>query len=190
MQQPVIAFQPREPLENFHRRASNLLQGKCRLTHLLTHANGQCGRACRADLLQRGAAQRGAAPVRRNMAIQRTGHIGQHNSREAKGFDDFAQLVNVGWGQMAAGQERDLTRLNRQGLHQSAYDGSHRVRVSVFKAPHVVRRGDINDLGVCQLRLAFAHGDDIAIHVIAFGFRQTGRADRNDLWSGALADIE
>ena len=190
LQKAVVAGQPGEAVKNFQRRARNVTQRFGTFAGLFAHAQRDARSARRTDLRQRRAAQRGAAPVGRNVAVQRTRHVGQHDDGQAKRLDDFTQLVNVAGREVAAGQQRDLVFFHRQRFDQRLDDGGDGVFKTVFKAAHIVGRGDINDFRVVQLGFLFAHGDDVAVHVVAFGFGQAGRADGDDLGRGALADIQ
>jgi len=73
---------------------------------------------------------------------------------------------------VAAGQQRHLAGLHRQRLDQLLHQACQGQAVAVFKGAHVVGRGDIDDLGVGQLGVALAGGDQKALHIVALGFGQ------------------
>ncbi|OIQ70438.1 hypothetical protein GALL_479500 [mine drainage metagenome] len=95
VQQTVVDFQPGQTLKNLQRCAGNRLQRQGGLAGLLAHPNGVSRSASCTDLSQGRAAQRGTAPVGRNVPVQRARNVGQNNHRKTKGFNDLAQFINI-----------------------------------------------------------------------------------------------
>ena len=91
---------------------------------------------------------------------------------------------------MAARQERDLVRLEGQRLDQRANDRCHCMFVTVLKRAYIIGRGNIDNFGIRQFRLALAYGDDVSVHIVALGFGETRGANGNDLWCSTFADVE
>ncbi len=190
LQEAVVAGQAGQALEDLQRRAGDGLQRLGAFARLLANAQREGRGAGGADLLQRGTAERGTAPVGRDVAVERTRDVGQHDGVQAEGLDDLAQLVDVAGREVAARQQRHLVGHHRQRFHQRFDDGGDGVFEAVFESTHVVGRGHVDDLGVGQLRVALARGDQVAVDVVTLGFGQAGGADGNHFWRGALADVE
>ncbi len=180
--EPIGGAEAQQPVEDLYRRLDVLAEPLSRRAHLLPDGEHQTRRAKRGDRLAPGAADGGGAEILRHVAVERAGQVRHQHRIEPEGFQDFPQLLQVRHGQMAAGQHRHRGRLARRGgfFHQHLQDAQHGGRPTVLESALEVGRRDVDQRGVCKLRVALAGELEIALHIVALGLGESGRAHADD----------
>ena len=193
--QRVHAGQADRPVEHVGRHAGAPGQRLGGAPHLLADGQGGGRPAHLPDRPHRGAAQAVRPMGVGDMAVQRTGEIGQDGAAKAERFRQVAHRLDVAGRELAAGENVEAAgmaqaadRAGGGGLDQRLDQRGDRRRPAVLQAAGEIRRRGMHDRQLVPVGAALTHQLEVADHVVLAGRGQRRAAQADQLGLGALVD--
>src|ERR1035438_4396380 len=132
--QLVVRCKSRESVKQNIGNARLVFESNRRPAHLFADGYRPASRAHSPDMFKRDAAQRGRREFLGNVAVQRSGQVGQEERVETERFEYVSELIDVSRADMAAGKYIDATGepcIDEGCLNQFLDHARHRCRPSI-----------------------------------------------------------